>query len=272
MKPKALTPARIQLHYAIQFSAMVGAALATPVEDYSHTSLTWDPDLKVFIGAMIQGNQPFRVALDPVNLIVLILDQEQQHLATFSLDQQTFDQGLIWLKTELSRLGVAAEKVVPLTYPSDDFPDHPIAHGASFDASQVEDRQALVNTYNTTFSILQTVVTQDPNASPIRIWPHHFDMASLISVPTPAGEEPRSVGAGFSPGDAGIAEPYWYITPWPYPPADQLPPLETKGVWQTEGWTGAVLVASDIGDLEYHQADLEAFVTGAIKASKQVLS
>lgn len=42
--PDTLTESRLQLHYAIQFIAATGAALAEPLTDYSHTSLGWNPD------------------------------------------------------------------------------------------------------------------------------------------------------------------------------------------------------------------------------------
>ena len=48
---------------------------------------------------------------------------------------------------------------------------------------------------------------------------------------------------GLSPGDGTFAEPYFYLLPWPSPPGE-LPKLD-GGHWHTEGWTGAVLEASE---------------------------
>jgi hypothetical protein len=76
------------------------------------------------------------------------------------------------------------------------------------------------------------------------VWPHHFDLASLVTL-SGSGEHATTIGLGFSPGDAGIDEPYFYVTPWPAPEAATLPAL-TIGRWNTEGWTGAVLRASQI--------------------------
>ncbi|MDX2216968.1 MAG: hypothetical protein SFY66_27125 [Oculatellaceae cyanobacterium bins.114] len=45
LNPQALSESRVQLHYAIQFIAATGAALAEPLPDYSHTSLAWNPVL-----------------------------------------------------------------------------------------------------------------------------------------------------------------------------------------------------------------------------------
>jgi hypothetical protein len=56
-------------------------------------------------------------------------------------------------------------------------------------------------------------------------------------------EEARSIGIGLSPGDGSYDQPYFYVNPWPYPDAEDLPPLAAGAHWHTSGWTGAVLTA-----------------------------
>jgi hypothetical protein len=58
INPQALTEGRLQLHYAIQFIAASGLALAEAQPDYSQMSCGWNPGLKVFVGEPIQGD-PF---------------------------------------------------------------------------------------------------------------------------------------------------------------------------------------------------------------------
>jgi hypothetical protein len=50
----------------------------------------------------------------------------------------------------------------------------------------------------------------------------------------------------FSPGDGSYDQPYFYVTPWPYPSTDALPLLPAGVHWHTEGWTGAVLTAEQV--------------------------
>ncbi len=86
--------------------------------------------------------------------------------------------------------------------------------------------------------------------SPIHIWPHHFDLAMLwlpgekIPGQDPADEESsdKQMNFGFAFGDAGIPEPYFYITAYPLP--DALPNLALPDGtnWQSEGFSGAVLL------------------------------
>jgi len=265
----SLISTRIQLHYAIQFIAAAESALLPFAEDHSHTALSWNPELKLFISSPIPGNQTFYVALEPINLTSLILNSNRKEVASFALNQQTFDQGMNWLKIELAPFEVATGIIKPLTYP-DDFPDHPLAHGAVFDAIDQSKRETLIRYYDLTLPILQAVTINHAGASPVRIWPHHFDMATLISLPTPEGKEARSIGVGLSPGDIGISEPYWYVTPWPDPPAEKLPALETKGTWQTEGWIGATLTASELGEI--NRGEIEEFTSSAIATFKRLLT
>ena len=86
--------------------------------------------------------------------------------------------------------------------------------------------------------------------SPIQIWPHHFDLAMLwlpgekIPGQDPADEEmsDQQMNFGFAFGDAGIPEPYFFITAYPLP--DALPGLALPEgtVWQSDGFSGAVLL------------------------------
>ena len=106
-------------------------------------------------------------------------------------------------------------------------------------------------------------------ASPVRCWPHHFDLATLILLDGDP-EKGRSVNVGLSPGDGSYDEPYFYITPWPYPERAKLPALPPIGLWHTVGFTAAVALASSILESTDPQKESEAFldaaVEGAIKA------
>ncbi|MCA1990993.1 MAG: hypothetical protein LDL41_02945 [Coleofasciculus sp. S288] len=269
-----LAEARLQLHYAIQFIAATGNALAEPKPDYSHSSLGWNPKLNAFVGEVIQANTPFQVALDPVSLTSLILNQKGETIASFPLHQKTLGEGMKWHKEEISKLGAEAEKITFLSYPPDDFPDHALAHGASFDATQEAGLKALTDYYANTHLLLQEIVATTEGTSPIHTWPHHFDMATLITLPSTKNGEAMTIGVGMSPGDQSYNEPYWYITPYPYPDTATLPELDGDGFWHTQHWVGAVLKTSQLSENETAEAQQEkarAFVNSAIKALRSLL-
>lgn len=85
--------------------------------------------------------------------------------------------------------------------------------------------------------------------SPIQLWPHHFDLSMLwlpgekIPGQDPENEEysDKQINFGFTFGDGGIPEPYFYVTAYPLP--DAMPQLELPSgtAWQSEGFNGAVL-------------------------------
>jgi hypothetical protein len=272
--PHKLVESKLQLHYAIQFIAATGAALAEPLPDYSHTSLAWHPVLEVFVGSPIQAAKPFQVALDPVSLTLILLDQQSETIAALPLPGKTMAAGLSWLQQELSQLGIDASKIAFLDYPPDDFPDHPLAHGAAFDASQVLALSELTDYYANTDPLFQAIIATTEDATATRIWPHHFDMATLIMLPGMKNGSPLTVGVGLSPGDASYDEPYWYVSPYPYPDIASLPALDGHGFWHTQHWVGAVLPASRLAEsvsAEAQQQQVKAFLQAALSTSIALL-
>jgi len=157
-----------------------------------------------------------------------------------------------WLGTQLTAIG---RDPAPLSDPLHFDPvDHPLLHGAQFEFRGREALfEELANWYSNAALCLNSISAQ------VRCWPHHFDIATQIEV----GE--HSVGVGLSPGDATFEEPYFYVTPWPYPHASRLPDLSI-GSWHTDGWVGAVLGADDILPKVDQQSFVRRFLESAIAA------
>lgn len=106
-----------------------------------------------------------------------------------------------------------------------------------------------------------------PSISPVRCWPHHFDIATLMFLETDDPEHARSVNVGLSPGDSSYDEPYFYVSPWPYPDAAKLPPLPAPGHWHTQGFIAAVAPASRIISITDRQSAVEVFLQAAVAAA-----
>ncbi|MEH2236051.1 MAG: hypothetical protein V7K30_07280 [Nostoc sp.] len=274
INPQELTQSRLQLHYAVQYIAITGAALVEPLPDDSHTSMVWNPVLEAFVGSTIQAVQPFQIALKPVSLTLILIDHENNTIASLPLHGKTMLEGLDWLQQEISKLGADASKIVLSNYPPDDFPDHPLAHGAFFDASQELALRELTDYYISAHRLLQTIVTTNENASAIYIWPHNFDIATVITLPGSKNGNPSTVGVGLSPGDTSYQEPYWYVSPSPYPDTANLPTLEGQAFWHTQHWVGAVLRASQFTEnpnAQTRQQQVATFLDSAVKASITLL-
>jgi hypothetical protein len=86
-------------------------------------------------------------------------------------------------------------------------------------------------------------------SSPVQLWPHHFDLAlnwfsgRLVPDQDPDDAEyaDEQMNFGFSTGDEGIPEPYFYVTAYPVPAGWMEATLPDEAYWQAAGWTGAVL-------------------------------
>lgn len=85
--------------------------------------------------------------------------------------------------------------------------------------------------------------------SPVQLWPHHFDL-SLVwfsgrrvpgVAPANAEEADEQMAFGFSTGDEGTAEPYFYVTAYPWPEGLEETTLPAGACWQQKGWQGALL-------------------------------
>lgn len=117
--------------------------------------------------------------------------------------------------------------------------------------------------------------------SPIQFWPHHFDLA-LLWLPggKVAGQDPQNeeyadkqMNFGFTLGDEGISEPYFYVTAYPLPETlpEVLPNLSLpeETTWQTEGFTGAVLLYSSLVQNADPQACLLDLWNGLLSAGRE---
>ncbi|MFZ0544559.1 MAG: DUF5996 family protein [Candidatus Promineifilaceae bacterium] len=89
---------------------------------------------------------------------------------------------------------------------------------------------------------------------PVAVWPHHFDMAGLwFSGRLVPGQDPddeesadEQMNFGFSTGDEGIPDAYFYITAYPWPDGLEDTPLPEPAKWHSQGWNGAVMMYADL--------------------------
>ncbi len=266
--PLALEDARLQIHWAAQTIAAAGMTLIEHAADDSHTNMEWLGSRRLLAGQVVAAEPSFRVALDPSDLTLLLLELDDEEIGQLPLNGHTLDRGYDWLSSMISPL--IEEDDVELERPTFELPQHPVATGEYFSIDDAASFVEVGRWFANADLVLRGVQEETPAASAVRCWPHHFDIATLIEVDRDAK---KSIGVGLTPGDGNYAEPYWYVTPWPYPAAENLPPLET-GTWHTDGWIGAVLTGSAVvaaGDARA-QHDLSAsFMNSAIRHCKDLL-
>ena len=152
-------------------------------------------------------------------------------------------------------------------------PAHPVAGGAPFAADPAALAE-LARWYHDGDFLLRDLAAHESGATEVRCWPHHFDIAAIVYLDRdrPA-ESARQIGFGLSPGDQHHPEPYFYLTPWPIEVDVTFPPLPSGGRWQRSGFTGALLLASDLlqGPADGQEERARAYFAAAFAVGRHLI-
>jgi len=262
---KQLTDARLQVHYATQFAAAVGISYLTARPDDSHTNMDWDPRLEALRSRELRAlSHAVRVALRPRDLTLFVLldgaigQQIPLHGSTIGQVEST-------LRAALAACGLDGRRLTMRRHYN--LPSHPVAGGDAFDTTRREEFVELARWFGNAAGILGELRART-GSSEVRCWPHHFDIATLATIP-PSG----SCGAGMDPGDDMFPEPYYYVNARPAPSHPPTAPLDGGGIWHTDGWVGAVLPGSRLtSDAAGQEAQVRAFLNSAVEACTRLVT
>ena len=263
-----LADARLQFHHAAQFATAAGISFLPHRSDDSHTNLEWVPALVGLFSRVIPATKKsFRIGVRPVKLALLLVTKDNEPIAEYKLHGRTILDATEWIRSQLKSLGAD-----PLRYTLKrqyEILPHQVAIGESFDASAQSRFEELSKWFANGASILNSLVRETHDASEVRCWPHHFDMATLITV-APG----RTIGVGLEPGDLYYDEPYFYVNMSPQPPATQAQsrPLWGNGRWHTREWIGAVLTGSRLGPAAAQERHVREFLDSAVSACRALLT
>ena len=253
-----LVDARLQLHHAAQLGAALGISYLEKQPDDSHTNFEWLPSICA-LASNRAGEEKIRVAARPAPLAILIVGDGDNVLAEFPLHGRTLEAAVDWVRARL-----AEHQLDPSTYTMKRhyvIPPHAVEGSAPFDATDAAAFGELARWYDDAASYFTDLAARVRNPSPVRCWPHHFDIGMLFEP-----SEGHSIGVGLEPGDGYYAEPYWYANSYPPPSAvDRLPSLDGGGMWHTSEWTGAVLTGSRLTDADQH-TQVARFFDSAFRA------
>lgn len=230
-----LTNARLQLHHALQLGTRIARAYLEDQPDDSHTNFSWRDG-----GLEGQPVQDWRFALRFAELRIEAGGER------FPLEGRSLSEGEAWLMDVMQRRGLCAARLARQLH--FEIPAHRVGSGAKFE--RAPEMAELARWYGLAAGVLEGF------GGPVRCWPHHFDIASVRDL---GGG--RTLGAGFSPGDGGHPDPYFYVTPWPYPES-RTPASLAVGRWHDAGWFGAMLPVQPLED----RSSISAFLRGAAAA------
>jgi hypothetical protein len=274
IEPKALREARLQAHHAAQWLTKAARANLAPEPDDGQSALVWDGARDALscraLNAPSGGAVRFGLAIASMRLILL---QDDAPLDEFALDGRRDAEAGAWIDRHAVSLGLRAASGIALPYA---IPAHPVAAGAPYAlAARQAEFAALAAWYAAADEILHetqpSLARIGKGASPVRCWPHHFDIATLLTLGEGDAATATSIGIGMSPGDEHYAEPYFYVSPWPRPNHDALPALAPPGHWHDKDFLGAIATASSLLASPDRRAAARQFLNAAIAAARELV-
>jgi hypothetical protein len=268
--PTALTEARLLAHHAAQWATRAACANLMPMPGDTQTNLGWDR----LHGALVSHDLPLKteealrvgLVIESLTLIVLRGDSIAEQLP---LSGKTNAQAGAWLDRIAMAAGLALPGGATMPYA---IPAHPVGNGAAY--APCAELKTLAAWFADADDVLGEIHAGLPEgtASPVRCWPHHFDIATLWTLGAGDAATAASVGIGLCPGDSAFPQPYFYVSPWPYPARDKLPSLPAPGHWHTQDFTAEILTGEDVLSLADRRAGTKQFLDAAIAVARGALS
>ena len=145
----------------------------------------------------------------------------------------------------------------------------------AYSAEQADKMGRAIKAGSAAMSFLRAGIPEE--TSPIQFWPHHFDLSMLwlpgekIAGQNPNDEEysDKQMNLGFTFGDEGIREPYFYVTAYPLPDEFSKLSLPEGTRWLTDGFSGAVLLYRDLSKVTEPGAYLIKLWTELLSAGRE---
>ena len=237
--PTALAAARTLAHRGVQWPARAAWANLASVADDSHTSLVWDAEMAALLGQPLAGGVRVGLRIGVFELVVTT----KTRCDALALGGKSDAEVGAWLDGKLTGEGLKPASGIKLPY---DMPPTLFARASE----EVPHFAALSLWFAAAADVLEELRTKyrryKPGPSPVRCWPHHFDIAFLVWLEEGPPEKARSIGIGVSPGDGYYAQPYFYLSPYPKPDTENLPALPPGGRWHAKDFFGAVATGIDV--------------------------
>ncbi len=241
--PKELNMARLMAHRAAQHLTKAARANLPAQNDDSHSNLGWGNARKSFVSHSMKGGY-VGLSFSPFSLFVLDQNGSKSDLPLDGVSDKDAD---LWLDDQLISMGLNKASHIELPY---ELPKEAVAKSVYREGEFEEHLGALAAWFDVANQTLTKLVDANthlrPGPSPVRCWPHHFDIATYVALETGDPETARGIGVGLSPGDPTYAEPYFYINPWPHLSVDALPAAIRPGHWHTDGYVGLTATASEL--------------------------
>jgi hypothetical protein len=255
--PASLRAARIQAHLATQWLARTARAYVAVRPEDGHTNLGWEDALGGLVTHPLPDGARFGLCIAELTLVLLDSSNSKD---TFALDGRRDADACEWLGRHARARGLEAQALdaaLPYGLPA-------LAGGGAYPAGALAEPLGELamwfsNANGALEATRQRLAARQLDVTPVRCWPHHFDLATLVTL-----GRGRSTGIGFEPGDDYYDEPYFYVSLYPAPDPAALPPLPAIGHWHTKDFAAAVAPAHRILAAKDQGAEVAAFLQAAV--------
>src|SRR5688500_12416915 len=181
LAPSSLTDARLRLHHAAQIVVSAAISYLPATSDDSHTALTWSRSNRALVSEPIPAGQALRIGLRTEDLVLLTFNGGGAETSSFGLSGQTTRQAYAWLAAAAVGAGLDSERLSAKKHYT--IAHHPVASGSAFLLGDGAAFQELTRYWSNAAAVLDDMAASTPGASDVRTWPHHFDIATLCSLP-----------------------------------------------------------------------------------------
>jgi len=235
--PTTLAAARALAHRGAQWPTRAARANLEPLADDSHSALAWDPARSALLSQPLKKDVRVGLRVGVLELVFV----KGSDTESFSLTTNTDAEAGAWLDEKLSKEGLKPASGTKLPY---DMPALSFARAVD----EPPRLAALAGWFAAGAEVLDELRRKYKRfkPGPSRCWPHHFDIAMVVDLDRGKEKDARAIGIGLSPGDDYYAQPYFYLSPYPKPDTENLPPLPPGGRWHTHEFFGAVATAVDV--------------------------
>jgi len=262
-----IAPTREALHRAMQLVSAAPRSFLPPLEHDETASLHWNEKKRRLESQYFGPKLNVQSSIDFASFKIMLLVEEIV-FDEISLHKKSFDQVKEWFRNTLYKIKLDPNQyVVDLPYTLPAFHSGLEAPFDYYDKNAFHSFSILY--HNTNLMLNQISEDKIGKKLKVKVWPHHFDMAILHYL-----NAEDSVGLGLAPGDDYYAQPYFYVTPYPYPPDHTIE--ETNpivGHWHTEGFKALILTYDQLfKEIEELEAQLVYdFLKNGLEISSKLL-
>jgi len=210
-----LAQAWAQAHHAIRLAGLVGKSWASPRGDGQHAAMTWYSGQGLLDGLFasepVAGDRPMRGVIRLWNLDLLFVEESGAPIDQTELVGITLNDARNWMIRAIEQQAGKPNRAVPENQST---PEHPVAASAKFGGLSQMAHAELLRLYGNTASVLEQVSWTVDGASPVRMWPHSFELSTQVMLSKDEKMPPKLVVMGLAPPGKLSAGGYWYVAPW----------------------------------------------------------